>query len=458
MRYHNLALTINGAEVGTAPPPGDATAYAPVVIEWGSDNGLDQPHPARLEITISCKPGAWPTLGDVVSLTGETESHPARLPMFDGVIHRIERIPDLGKDWLRIECDDWRAVANRRYIGAEPWPIQSVGARCAEILAAAPEIPYNMNRLLEMPATTLVAPRDVDNQSVGQLLAETLSGIDWITTSTPNGLDFMPRPISGTQTLVVQPGLGDAYLTLDEYSDTNPIVCHAGAVLDAPRELTLDNLLNHVALEFPLEPSPDEEHTGNWPDQAEVWEYPESITRYGEAAYSTRTDVLDPWRRSNALRTAAALTPAWCLSRYLIDPRSKHWPVGNFTTRIGSELTREFTTIVFTHTADETITAGRIINGTLTLGATRLESLELTLEPATISSGLGLRFDQFRRFSNQTTRFNNPFLTTFDQTAGTFADFTIELMPDVRFNDLKGLNFDDLATANTVTWKGLTKL
>jgi len=464
MRYVDLNLYLNSRPVHTAPPDDDVTAFAPAIIEWGSENGLTQPSPATLQISVRTPndPAAWPTLGDHVALTGAAANRPTqRLNLFHGVVSDVKRYPETDRDYLRLYCDDWRAVANRRYIGAPPWPMQTIAQRITAIMALAPEIPWNkltLNNTDNMGVTlfgALVAQRTVDNQHVGQLLEETLSGIDWIITSGPLGLDFAARPSAGAQALLVSPGnIPGVELVLDEGDDA-PVSCNAEAVIDAPRTLALDSMMNHVALQYPTEPDDDANPNANWPDQTLAWEDRESITRHGEAAFTTRTDVLDPTPRIEALSRAMKPEPTWLLEQYEINPQSENWPVGNFSRVIAGENTRELASVVFPHSKDPTIYAGRITHGRLTLGATQLERLELDLEPWQIGSGIGLRFDQFRSHDPYTVYFNSPFLTTFDQTPGTFDYYHSALLPLPRFNEMGALTFDDLATANKVTWKGI---
>jgi hypothetical protein len=77
-----------------------------------------------------------------------------------------------------ITAVDQLADLENVWIGAEPWPAETVAARCSRIIAAG-GVPVTI-RIDPGLDTLTISKRDVDNQPVGSLLGELAAGIDGV--------------------------------------------------------------------------------------------------------------------------------------------------------------------------------------------------------------------------------------------------------------------------------------
>ena len=106
------------------------------------------------------------------------------------------RVTDLVAEWdgnaggtiVTVTAQDDTAELANRYVGAEPWAAEPLGARFARVLAAAgQQMQYTVD---PVPAALQVTYRDVDNQSAGGLLADlakSAGGALWSATSLTTG-------------------------------------------------------------------------------------------------------------------------------------------------------------------------------------------------------------------------------------------------------------------------------
>lgn len=106
------------------------------------------------------------------------------------------RITDLDAQWdagaggtaVKVTAQDDTAELANRYVGAEPWTVETIGARFGRILAAAGQrMAYTVDPAV---AGVTVTYRDVDNQAATGLLAElaqSVGGALWSATSLTTG-------------------------------------------------------------------------------------------------------------------------------------------------------------------------------------------------------------------------------------------------------------------------------
>lgn len=117
-------------------------------------------------------------------------------------------VGDTGGTIVKVTAQDDTAELANRYVGAEPWSAETLGARFGRILTAAgQQMQYTVD---PVPAARQVTYRDVDNQSAGGLLADlakSAGGALWSATSLTTGPylrleDIDARPPLQTLTMV----------------------------------------------------------------------------------------------------------------------------------------------------------------------------------------------------------------------------------------------------------------
>lgn len=406
------------------------TTYGPAQIVWRATNGLDQPAPAHLTMTVSTLGRAWPQLNDRVSVEARADGQTVGLfyGAVSGLARRQGTINDLPATLFRVAAFDWRAVAARRHVSAD-FPAQTICERVHSILALAPEIPWRRPGIHNVPllAALFCAPRLVSGVSLLTLLADTLLGADWIIGSGPQGLDMYPRPSGSIAALMVTPGLAPTISS--GANNPNVLAIPAALVQDVPSVQDTDNILNRVELHYP-EPPGGDDLLGRWADTSESWQDTDSIAAFGEMTYRTRTDVLYPTPRIEALQRSMHVQPDWRLEATHIVT-GEPWPTG-LAAALSDWRAREGTAFVISGMPDEQL-AARIIGGTLNFGTP--ESMTLVTETWTIGQGAGLRFNQTLHVTSDVPRFNQTSGLRFNQTGQRFSDFSYTPTRALRFSD-----------------------
>jgi hypothetical protein len=122
------------------------------------------------------------------------------------------RVTDLVAQWdaarggtvLDVTAQDDTAELGNRYVGAQPWPVESLADRFGRVLAAAGQ---TMSYIVDPAAAGVpVTYRDVDNQPAAGLLAElaqSVGGALWSATSLTTGPYLRLEDINGRAPLQV---------------------------------------------------------------------------------------------------------------------------------------------------------------------------------------------------------------------------------------------------------------
>lgn len=132
--------------------------------------------------TWQAAPSTWAQAGarhvDAVAVALEGEHAYRTVLVFSGVVTDLRAGAAL--DGVRIELTaiDQLADLENRYVGAEPWPAETVTDRVANILAATATTVTA--RIDPGRAGLVVGRRDVDHQAAGSLLGELAAGVDGV--------------------------------------------------------------------------------------------------------------------------------------------------------------------------------------------------------------------------------------------------------------------------------------
>lgn len=155
-----------------------------------------------------------------------------------------------GGSVVTVTAQDDVAELDNRYVGDTPWPVESVAARFARVVAASGQaLTYTVDAGV---AGRLVSARDVDRRGAAELLeslARTVGGVLWAATSTAAGAflrleDVDARPAllklvydAGVALVVIVPGPAAANgITLDAcVPELTPLVWEQTTADDATR-------------------------------------------------------------------------------------------------------------------------------------------------------------------------------------------------------------------------------
>jgi hypothetical protein len=128
---------------GSAGDPLAPLALDALAIHWGRSTTVDQPEPATCSVDILDR-GGGPVRVDALVSLGATLVVYATVDGGSPVIVFSGRITDLDIQWddaggavCEVIAADLMADLANRYVGAEPWPAESLQARAGRILTAA---------------------------------------------------------------------------------------------------------------------------------------------------------------------------------------------------------------------------------------------------------------------------------------------------------------------------------
>jgi hypothetical protein len=175
-------LWIDGARYADGLTPADSAdpfALSGLRIDWGRDTTVDQPQPATCVFSILDPPGGAERFDQTVAL-GSTvivwaELGGTRLVVFAG------RITDLAAEFdddadaavCQVVAADQLADLGNRFVGSEPWPVESLAARAERIMRAVGLDPAVSLPPIPAPVwNTQVSRVDVDRQAAAELLTE----------------------------------------------------------------------------------------------------------------------------------------------------------------------------------------------------------------------------------------------------------------------------------------------
>lgn len=160
------------AEVSTDP-----FALSGLRVDWGRDNTIDQPDPATCTFTVQDPPGgtvrfdATVSLGSPVAVWAELGG--VRRVVFAGRVTdlRAEYDDAAGAAVCEVVAADQLADLANRFVGAEPWPAETLQARATRILTAV-GLPTSYLNVAARPAALTVSRMDVDRQAATPLLQD----------------------------------------------------------------------------------------------------------------------------------------------------------------------------------------------------------------------------------------------------------------------------------------------
>lgn len=172
-------LWIDGARYpdgATGQDPAEPVALSGLTVHWGRSTSIDQPAPASCTFTLLDRPGgtgrfdATVSLGSAVLVWAALDGR--RVLVFGGRVTDLSAAYDGGAGGAA--CDviatDQLADLASRYVGAEPWPNESLSVRARRILDAAR--PGLQLVVAARPGALSVSRLDVDRQAADGLLTE----------------------------------------------------------------------------------------------------------------------------------------------------------------------------------------------------------------------------------------------------------------------------------------------
>ena len=162
---------------GSAGDPAAPLALSGLSIHWGRSTTVDQPEPATCSVDILDR-GAGPVRVDQLVALGATLVVNAAIDGHASVIVFAGRITDLDIQWddaggavCEVIAADLMADLANRYVGAEPWPAESLQARAQRILTSA-GVGAGAVTVDARPAGLPVSRMDVDRQAAANLIRE----------------------------------------------------------------------------------------------------------------------------------------------------------------------------------------------------------------------------------------------------------------------------------------------
>lgn len=173
-------LWVDGARYADGQPAEvttDPFAVSGLTVHWGRDNTVDQPDPATCTFTIHDPPGGTVRFDNTVALGSSvavwTELDGQRRVVFAGRITdlRAEFDDTAGAAVCEVVAADQLADLANRFVGAEPWPAETLQARAVRILAAV-SLPTTTLNVAPRPAALTVSRMDVDRQAAAPLLQD----------------------------------------------------------------------------------------------------------------------------------------------------------------------------------------------------------------------------------------------------------------------------------------------
>lgn len=152
-------------------------AVTGLVIRWGRDNTTDQPDPATATLSILDRGGGTVRTEQLVALGASvtveaTVAGRGAVIVFAGRITDLElEYDELGGSICRVIAADLAADLANRFVGAEPWPSETLAARASRILAGAGITGVTVE-VDPRPAALPVSRADVDRQAAAGLLTD----------------------------------------------------------------------------------------------------------------------------------------------------------------------------------------------------------------------------------------------------------------------------------------------
>lgn len=163
---------------------GYVTAAAPTAAAWlGVTVATTLAAWQTLQLTWQQTPGTWDEYGRTVTDDVVLEAPPS---VIRDVLVFAGRITDLAATVAPAAAEvrvdviavDQLADLQNRYVGAQPWPAETVTARVGHVLeGAALTVATRIDAAL---GTLVVSKRDVDRQPAGALLTELAAGVDGV--------------------------------------------------------------------------------------------------------------------------------------------------------------------------------------------------------------------------------------------------------------------------------------
>lgn len=148
-----------------------------LTVKWGRSTSIDQPEAATAQVDILDR-GNGPTRVDALVALGASLVVYASVDGQTDVIVFAGRITDLSIEWddaggglCQVIAADLLADLANRYVGAEPWPQETLAARAARILTSIGGTAVNMS-VDARPAALPVSRMDVDRQAAATLLRD----------------------------------------------------------------------------------------------------------------------------------------------------------------------------------------------------------------------------------------------------------------------------------------------
>lgn len=289
---------------------GHFTAWAPAVLRWGADDGLEPLEPATLSVTVTVPVGArLPSFGDRVELDGRilTAGNDVVFHLFTGRVDTAERdyrtltLPDRTRvkvHQITLEAADDTAQLRRIRLSDEPWPAESSADRQNRIAELVADQVTLADDVFTINGQSFpVAPRDVDSFSA-------LEALELLAAATPqriearrDGIGASSEPLYGA--VLELPTVGEPWI---DRSPTTVPNLDARVLTDGPRTLDTRSVITHVEMTYRAY-EPDDDGDLELTDRTLSVRDRDAALTYGENKWRLETDFVDT-------RTTPEL-PAW---------------------------------------------------------------------------------------------------------------------------------------------------
>lgn len=178
-------------------------------VRWGRSTAVDQPEPSTVTLSVLDR-GAGTTRVDRMVLLGSLIVVYAVAPTTRRIVF-AGRVTDLGVTYddgaggsvMDIVAADLLADLANRYVGSEPWPLETATARANRIGAAISTGGPGVVTIDARPAALSVSRVDVDRQAAADLyreLATSTTGVLWVVVPTSSGTPTPTLRIEDTTT------------------------------------------------------------------------------------------------------------------------------------------------------------------------------------------------------------------------------------------------------------------
>lgn len=329
----------------TVAPNGPSWAEVPAAVTWAS---MTTPRPSWNDLTA-----VWV---DNLQLLAPTNAPAARKSrVFSGRITDLEArySDDLGATAVKVIAQDDLAELGNRYVGDNPWLVETLAARAQRIVTAA-----GQSTTLVVGSTiggVSISWRDVDSRGATELLASlarSVAGVLWTAASPTAGPSVRIDDVNARASILVLTKVGGVVVILPRETLADPT--KPGIVIDACDVLldpvTWDQTTEDDATQVALSWREQTTDTGGQPKPTD-----RTITRT-----DTAQEALTGRRRvSVATELSSAATAGTVADSVMARVRTPGWRVSGLTWRL--DLTERL----------DSVAIGRVmqlLDGTIRLG------------------------------------------------------------------------------------------